>query len=241
MRRRHAFLGPLALFVADGAAHAKPALSPDGLNRLGHYEVLTFTDPGGNGINKGKAIGVFDATPDEVFRVATEYEHYPDFAPRVVSSKVLDRQGDQRALVMLATDLPWPVSKAWVYAQFEHDHIGPDTYRVRFWQLKGSMKRYSGSIYIEPWVKWKGGGKSAVTYELLAEPDTSTPKRMINNRVEDAVAKYIHSLRQRINDLRRLGRLHPSLPPDPNRAAPLAGPKLTQPVEDVAAREKRPK
>jgi len=177
--------------------------------------VLTFTDDGGGGVNKGKAIGVFDATPDEVFRVATEYERYPEFAPRIVATKVVDRQGDARALVMLSTDLPWPVSKAWVYAQFEHERVGSDAYRVRFWQVKGSMKRYFGSIYIEPWVKWKGGGKSAVTYELLAEPDTSAPKKMINKRVEEAVGKWVHALRQRINELRRAGRLHPQLPVEP--------------------------
>ncbi len=229
MHLRHVFLG----LIACGAAHARPALSPDGLARLGRYEVLTFADAGGDGINKGKAIAVFDATPDEVFRVATEYERYPDFAPRVVASKVVDRQGDQRAFVMLSTDLPWPVSKAWVYAQFEHERIGGDTYRVRFWQLRGSMKRYFGSIYIEPWVKWKNGGKSAVTYELLAEPDSSAPKRLINNRVEEAVAKWVHALRQRINDLRRAGRLHPQLPPDPRLAAPLQ-PKPAALFGDVA-------
>ena len=62
--------------------------------RLAHYEVLTFTDPGGNGINRGKAIGVFDATPDEVFRVARDYERYAEYAPRVRSAKVVERQGD---------------------------------------------------------------------------------------------------------------------------------------------------
>src|SRR5204862_2887278 len=67
----------LALLACTTVAEARPALSADGLARLGRYEVLTFTDAGGGGINKGKAIGVFDATPDEVFRVATEYERYP--------------------------------------------------------------------------------------------------------------------------------------------------------------------
>lgn len=223
-----------ALLSLAGVAHALPAVGPDGLDRLAHYKVLTYTDPGGNGINKGKAIGVFDATPDEVFRVATDYQHYPQFAPRVVASKVIDRQGDQRAFVWLSSDLPWPVSKAWVYAQFEHERLGGEVYRVRFWQLKGSMKRYAGSIFIEPWAKWKGGGTSVVTYELLAEPDTSAPKRFVNARVEEVVSKYIHFLRQHINDLRRAGRLHPELPPGPTLASPLAGPTQPRAVTDVA-------
>ncbi|MSP61705.1 MAG: hypothetical protein EXR72_15495 [Myxococcales bacterium] len=217
-----------------GAAEARPALPPEGLDRLAHYQVLTFADPGGGGINRGKAIGLFDATPDEVFRVASEYERYPEFAPRVIASRVVERQSESRAFVILTTDLPWPVSNAWVYAQFEHDRLGPDVYRIRFWQIHGSMKRYAGSIFIEPWAKWKGGGTSAVTYELLAEPDSSAPKRLINSRVQDAVAKYIHALRQRINQLRQAGRIHPQLPPEPTLASPLAGPRQPKTVADVA-------
>ena len=228
------FQAILGLCALAGAAAARPSVGPDGLSRLAHYQVLTFTDPGGNGINRGKAIGLFDATPDEVFRVATDYQHYVDFAPRVVASQVVDRQGDARAFVSLSTDLPWPVSKAWVYAQFEQERLARDVYRIRFWQLKGSMKRYEGSIFIEPWAKWKGGGTSVVTYELLAEPDSSAPKRLINARVEEVAAKYIHFLRSHINDLRRAGRLHPELPPSPNLASPLSGPRQPKAVSDVA-------
>jgi hypothetical protein len=96
------------------------------------------------------------------------------------------------------------------------------------------MKRYSGSIYIEPWQKWRGGGTSAVTYELLAEPDTSAPKRLINGRVEVAVAKFVHALRERVNFLRRSGRLHPLAAPNPALASPLAGPRPAPGGADVA-------
>src|SRR5262249_20107779 len=127
-----------ALVALLGApAGARPNLSDDGMKRLGRYDVLTFNDPAGNGINKGKAIGIFDATPDEVYRVLTDFEKYPEFAPRVTSSRVVDRQGDKRTFVMLQTNLPWPVSDAWVYAQFEHEQLPGATYRIRFFQVKG--------------------------------------------------------------------------------------------------------
>jgi ribosome-associated toxin RatA of RatAB toxin-antitoxin module len=213
----------LVATLAAGAAEARPAVGGDGLDRIGHYQVLTYRDPGGDGVIKGKAIALFDATPDEVYRVATEYERYPEFAPHVVSSKVVDRAGDTGAQVMLNTDLPWPVSHAWVYAQFAHDRLAGDVYRVRFWQIKGSMKRYFGSILIEPWQRWNGGGTSTVTYELLFEPDSSAPLRMVNQFVERAASRYVHALRQRINELRRIGRLHPAQPPDPHAKAALDG------------------
>src|SRR5207302_5169689 len=125
--------------------------------------------PGGGGIEVSRAVGVFDATPDEVFRTATDYAHLAEFAPRVSRSTVLESGNpagpSARALVLLAADLPWPVSNAWVQAQFETEQPGAGVFRVRFWQVRGSMRRYFGSILIEPWQD----GRSSVTYEQLAE------------------------------------------------------------------------
>src|SRR5262249_61203370 len=130
-------------------------------------------DAGSGGIDKSKAIGGFDATPDEVFRTATDYERLVEFAPRIVSSKVIDKRGDH-SFVMLASDLPWPVSKAWVYAEFSHEKLGGEVYRIRFWQVRGSMRRYQGEILIEPWSASRQ--RTAVTYELLPEPHTIAPR-----------------------------------------------------------------
>src|SRR5690242_16091084 len=100
------------LLAVSSVAHARPAFSPDGAQRFGRYEILTSGDPAGGGLTKARAVGLLDATPDEVFRVATDYARYTEFAPRVVSADVVDRQGDQRAFVMMKTNLPWPVSAA---------------------------------------------------------------------------------------------------------------------------------
>ena len=221
-----------ALLVARVVA-ARPVVPAEALDRLTHYQVITFTDPAAGGLRRGKAIGLFDATPDEVFRVATDYEHLAEFAPRITSAKVLDRQGD-RAVVALTTVLPWPVSKAWVNCEFAMERVGRDIYRIRFAARAGSLKRYEGSIYIEPWQQWRGGGTSAVTYELLVEPSDHTPRRFVNARVESVASKWVHFLRQRINQLRAAGRLHPAAPPDPDFASTLAGPKRPLQVGNVA-------
>jgi hypothetical protein len=207
-------VGIVSLFALATPAFADPSVDADGSARLGRYDVLTFVDPGGGGIDRSKAIGVFDATPDEVFRTASDYEQLKEFAPRVVSSKVLERHDGGRALVMLSTDLPWPVSKAWVFAEFDEERMNGEVYRIRFFQVRGSMRRYSGSMLIEPWGS-PSSGKTAVTYEFLAEPDSVAPKGLINRKLRDAAAHYVHALRQRVNDLHRLGRLHPIVPPTP--------------------------
>lgn len=226
----------LAVLVAPSPAAARPHLDPEQIKSLvDRWEVLSFTDPAGDGIVKGKAIGYFHVPAEQVFRVVTDYQRYPEFAPRIASVQVVDRQGDRRAWVRLQTDLPWPASDAWVYAQFEHEPLADGGYRIRFWQLKGSMKRYYGTILIEPWVQYDdGGGECSVTYELVAEPATSfAPKRYINRKIVDATSKWVHSLRLHINQLRAAGRLHPTLPAAPE-VVPLGGVRRPVRAEDVA-------
>lgn len=192
----------VALFSVP--ASARPTLDSERLGELSRYEVLTFTDPFADGIERGKAIGVIDATPEEVFRVATDYSKYADFMPRVVSSVVKERTPDH-ALVELHAELRWPAGASTVTARYTHEKLPGDIYRVRFQEVRGSLKQYVGELYIEPFAP----GKTAVTYELVAEPDTIAPKSAINKGIKRSTGNFVNALRQRINDLHRLGYLHP--------------------------------
>src|SRR5690349_13785023 len=89
-------------------AFARPQLDSDRTTKLERYEVLSFGDPFKNGFEFGKAIGVFDATPEEVFRVATDYNKWKEYLPRVRGSDVRDKKRDG-ATVEITLDLPWPV------------------------------------------------------------------------------------------------------------------------------------
>lgn len=208
-------------------AAARPTLDPARLDAISQYQVLTFTDPYQGGIERGKAIGVIDATPEEVFRVATDYAKYRDFMPKVTGSTV--READRNhALVELQAELRWPAGSSSVTARYTHERLPGEIYRVRFDMVKGSLKQYLGSLYIEPFAP----GKTAITYELVAEPDTVAPKSAINRGIKRSTGNFIHALRQRINDLHRLGYLHPEpMPPQPSDArSPLVGaPPSTDP------------
>src|SRR5689334_10327199 len=112
-------------------AAARPTLDPQRLDALGQYQVLTFTDPYSGGLERGKAIAVIDATPEEVFRVATDYAKYRDFMPRVVGSTV--KEADKtHALVELAAELRWPAGSSTVTARYTHEKLPGDIYRVKF-------------------------------------------------------------------------------------------------------------
>jgi ribosome-associated toxin RatA of RatAB toxin-antitoxin module len=209
----------LILLSLAAPALARPTLDATRLSQLGRYDVLTFSDPWGGGIDRGKAIGVIDGTPDEIFRVATDYAKYQDFMPRVRASSVVSRQHNE-ALVEIAAELPWPAGTVRVTASYRSERLPGEIYRVRFDMLHGNFKQYLGSLYIEPF----SDGKTAITYELVAQPDSYAPKSAVNRGVRRSVTRFVHALRQRVNELHRLGYLHPSPPPlAPAPISPLVG------------------
>lgn len=195
------------LAALGSVASARPRLDSTGMAKLDRYDVLTFLDPYGNGIDRGKAIGVIDANPDEVFRVATDYAKYKDFMPRVLSSSVLSRDRNA-ANVIISAELPWPVGTSWVLAHYEAERRPGEIYSVRFDMMRGSFRQYLGSLYIEPWAP----NKTAITYELVAEPKSGVAAHhMVSRGVKRLVGRFVHALRQRINELHRMGYLHPNL------------------------------
>ena len=213
-------------------AAARPTLDSGRLDELSRYQVLTFNDPFRNGIERGKAIGVIDATPEEVFRVATDYAKYRDFMPRVTSSTVKEAAMDH-VLVEMQAELRWPAGASKVTARYTHEKLPGDIYRVKFGMVDGSLKQYWGSLYIEPFAP----GKTAITYELVAEPDTVAPKSAINRGIKRSTGNFVHALRQRINELHRLGYLHPEpiAPRESDARSPLVGAPPPAPTGDSSA------
>src|SRR3954468_15585241 len=115
-------IASLSIVAYAAPAIARPTLDAARLDELAHYQVLTFTDPFRRGLERGKAIGVIDATPEEVFRVATDYAKYRDFMPRVVSSKVKESAADHM-LVELEAELRWPAGSSKVTARYTHEKL----------------------------------------------------------------------------------------------------------------------
>jgi hypothetical protein len=202
-------VAPLTITILTSWNHpatARPRLDQSHLNELERYDVLSFADPFHNGLDRGKAIGVIDATTEEVFRVATDYARYQEFMPRISRSVVVRRTGlPGEAEVQISAELPWPAGTSWVEAHYQAERLPGEIYRVRFDMVRGTLRHYLGSLYIEPWAP----SKSAITYELVAEPNVLAPHSALNRGVRRTVFKFVHALRQRINELHRLGYLHP--------------------------------
>jgi len=200
-------------------ANARPVLDAQRMSELSRYEVLTFADAFRSGIDRGKAIGVIDATPEEVFRVATDFGRYKDYMPRIATSEQLART-PTGAQVLITAELPFPAGRTWIEADYQFERVGGDIYRVRFDMKRGNMRQYLGSLYIEPF----SPTQTAITYELVAEPAVTAPRSFVNKGVRRSVSKFVHALRQHINEQHRLGLLHPLQPATPTMPATVVKP-----------------
>lgn len=215
--RAFAWLFGAGLLAVAPHAAAKPVLTTEQYSTIERYDVLSFADPQPGGIDRQKAIGLFDATPDEVERVITDYARWSEFMPKVRQSDVYQCAG-RACSVHLVAELRWPVGRSWLNAQFELEPRG-DSFVITFQRVAGpaggTMRRYEGRIFIEPYRTADGVLRLTVTYELLAEPDLLAPKHAINSFTKRSTAGFVHALRQRINELHQAGLLHPTRPPLP--------------------------
>src|SRR5258708_25373229 len=120
MAFRHLALTALVLSCLGGAplAQARPLLDEQRLLRLERWDVVSFTDPAGSGAQRHRAVGMFNASPEAIFKVATDYEQYTSYIPRLIGSHVM-WQGADQALGMLEAELPWPLRNSWSYAPFQ--------------------------------------------------------------------------------------------------------------------------
>lgn len=190
---------------------------------LERYDVLGYSDPHNNGVERGKAIGLFDATPDEVYRVATDYSRWGEFMPKIKRSEIVAFSGAD-CNVALTAELKF-LGENWVEAKYHHQQHG-DTYRVDFAMERGQLKQYLGSILVEPYRKADGSLKSTVTFEVVAEPNGFAPRSILNRAIKRIAVNSVHALRQRVNDLHAAGLLHPNQP--------------AQPLQPIAAQPQRP-
>ncbi|MCS6912750.1 MAG: SRPBCC family protein [Myxococcales bacterium] len=192
-----------------------PSLDPQQRELITRYEVVLQSKKIAPGLQRHRAMGLFDAPAGDVFRVATSYERYSEYIPRISASYTV-WQGTQEAVVVFEADMPWPLVDAWVHVRVQHDHPRRGSYRMRFAMVRGSVHRCEGSLLVEPF----GDGRSLVTYELLALPDSLLPHPWVQGIMGRAAVLFVHFLRSRVNRLQQQGLLRSpaALEPSPTVA-----------------------
>jgi hypothetical protein len=186
-------------------ALARPELPKDLIATLEKGKILEFSNKKpGTDIKIGKAIGLFNDTPEAMAYALLDVKSYKFFIDRVKDSRIT-KQNRLHTFAVVHTDLPWPVKDCWVYAKFTRYNKPGRIIEIKWWKLNGTAKEYTGTALIEPWNK--DATKSVLTYELLFEPETRAPDSMISDGVRSVVTHMVIRLINRLQALRKFNKM----------------------------------
>lgn len=169
------------------------SVTPD--ERLEAGEVVTrlLSEEGGTGV---EANALVDATPDEVFAVVTDYDHYPEFIPSLVDAKVLEWESDDVCVLMEKLKVAF---KTIEYAiRVTHDRRKLST---RWTKHHGFLRRNDGG-----WTcKSHGKGRTLVTYRVAVEAGLLVPQFVIDRLSRGSLPDLFAGLRKRVAEVRSIG------------------------------------
>lgn len=167
-------------------------------------ELVIFTKD----VEKGRrivAIAEVDARPEVVFNVVNDFDHYPEFMPYVVESRVLSRNGDSEAVA---------------YNRIAPPFVAERDYPLKFRMTRGTLanggvfrSEWTASPEAEPEVEgvvrirlndgsWvaepiSGGSRTRLTYTLLTNPGGLIPDFVAKMSNTVAIPKLFKAVMKR--------------------------------------------
>ncbi len=149
----------------------------------------------GGGLWAARAMVLLKASTTVVKEILTDVAAYKSFVPRTTASR---KVGDGRYVIEM--DLPWPVNKAWAYISMRTG-VRDGIYVVQWKMLNGTLKRYDGVAWVQPW----GKDRTLLTYQLLAIPNVTAPDGIMRSGLKDAAITMAESVRNQVAKLAARG------------------------------------
>lgn len=195
---RHRARRPLRRWTAVAALVVALALCllPDGADVAAREEVGTgrqeLLAPSGRAIEVRQ---ILDASPDDVFRVVTDYERYADMIPDIFSAEILRREDSVvdvrfKYHVVMAGDLT-------ITRRFVHQ----GRTKVEFSTLDGDLGDLSGSWTLAPSGE---AGKTQVSYEATLSPRFEAPGFLVRYVLRSEAPRILDRV-ERMANARRSG------------------------------------
>jgi len=192
-----AFVGVVFLSAAAYAqpVPAIPSLSSTQFQQLNDGEILVDVVVGEVPI--GDAIGVIEATPEEVMEVLRNFDDHEQVMSDMVLAEILGYEGDV-ALCHGITDTPWPMEdREWVIrASDEQTQIdGMDVILSTFEYVEGSgnLEDINGYWLFIPW--GSDGSQTLARYHLEVDLGTWLPDFLLEWSTENFLPIKIQGLR----------------------------------------------
>ena len=197
----------LAACVALASAILDTTLSEgaraDDRARLEAGKILSASVPRrGTSIWPGRAMGIVPAAPEVVYRAISDVANYHKFVPRIRYASRLGKQRSTGGEYRIEAEFPWPVKRVKVRLRVERGKRG--SIHIVTWKMvvgkmasgedRTGITKYEGAAWIQP----HSGGRSMVTYQMLAIPRIVAPDAVMRHGLRKAAVAFIDALRRRV-------------------------------------------
>ncbi|HEY9749282.1 MAG TPA: SRPBCC family protein [Allocoleopsis sp.] len=137
------------------------------------------------------------ASPDVVWAVLTDYANLSKFLPHVVSSRVIESQGNRKVVEQVDVRQVLLVSRR---SRFRTENIETAKKRIDFRLLEGDVKTLQGYWQLDPVAAYPGAPVTQVllTQAITAEPDAGTPKGLFYNLFRNGLNESLTAISQEI-------------------------------------------
>jgi hypothetical protein len=192
---------PLLLLFAEPEAAAP-------WNQAGKDDGITVynREKKGTGLQELKAVGTFDAPPEEVWKVVRDFESYTKVMPYVDISKLVEKDEAKNVLfVYTQLGLPFVDKRDYtIRVTDESEWKDGQGYLKSAWTVANDKGPAPKKDVVRVGVNdgyWKlepadGGKKTLGTYYLFTDPGGALPKWMVNSANTGAVPDIFKSIRR---------------------------------------------
>jgi ribosome-associated toxin RatA of RatAB toxin-antitoxin module len=153
--------------------------------------IVRMVDTPGSSIKTAEALFLVKASPDAVYKVITDYEHYPEFMPNIVKADRFEKSDTvskcrfSLKIALLTID----------YSISLKNDVNKLPYSVAWNFIEGDIKDTSGSWTIDR--EGKEGRTSLVLYSVHTEPGRFVPDWIANKLGSESIPDMIVAIRKR--------------------------------------------
>ena len=167
-------------------------------------ELVVFTKD----VEKGRrivAIAEVDARPEVVFNVVNDFDHYPEFMPYVIESRVLSRNGDSEVVAYNRIAPPFVAERDYPlkFRMTRGSLANGGVFRIEWTASPEAEQEVEGVVRIRlndgSWVAEpiSGSSRTRLTYTLLTNPGGMIPDFVANMSNTVAIPKLFKAVMKR--------------------------------------------
>lgn len=201
--KKYLFMSCLFLLVCCICAGTEAA-GPDFTDTLGkivkegdNYKIRLLDEKQG-GVKTAEAVFLIKAKPEAIFRAVTDFDHYPEFMPNIVSAtQVEDKGGDKKYRFTLKVAF-WDIK----YTLLLKPGHKSDFYSLDWVFVEGDIRDTTGSWRIGPYEK--DNKYSLIFYRVKTDPGRFMPDWVADRLSTRSIPDMIEAVTKRSVEVRKI-------------------------------------